>query len=122
MQYYDMSGLPISMEQWLDKFSDPKSVRVAYDELEDAAGDVMIVSTVFIGMGTTMFETAIWGTHQMLQIAQTSYTFDAAYAVHVELLNTFYLTYYMNKNQERHQRITDKYFGNKKNRDFSIDT
>lgn len=122
MDYYDMSGLPISMEQWSDSFFGTPKARVAYDLLENAAGDVMAISTVFIGMNTTMFETATWGTHQGIEIILTYDTFDNAYSGHLKLLDALYETYYMTKNQERHKRITDKYFGNEKNKDFNIDT
>lgn len=122
MQYYDIDGLPITFEQWWVLFNEDTSRIVALDELRNDNGDIVVLSTVLVGLATTMFETAMWSNLFPIEIVEKYQTFDDAYTGHWTRLSHLYVEYPFIAKQTRHQRITDKYFGNEKNKVIIIDT
>lgn len=118
MQHYDMDGLPISLEEWLAKFT-KEDRRICFDELYDPATQkTFCISTVFIGFESTMFETALWGTDMTIDVVNKYPTMGAAWGGHLTYCLKFRTQYPVLVNTHRHSKIA----GTPEKPDFTVDT
>ena len=120
MQHYDMDGLPISLEEWAEKYSNV-SRRICYDHLHNPLTNKdLYISTVFIGFGTTMFETAVWTTDKPIDVINTYETMGQAWGKHLAYVHDYLKDYplLIIEDRVRHERIS----GTPEKPDFTVDT
>jgi hypothetical protein len=120
MQHYDIDGLPVSMEEWSNKYWNVNR-RICYDHLHNPfTGKNLYISTVFIGLGTVMFETAVWSEDFPIDVIDTYQTMGQAWGKHLVYLHQYQNEYPLMilEDRVRHERIS----GIPEKPDFTVDT